>query len=156
MSRRTFGDNRLSQRERCLEIAARIKRETDKDVTPGLVTQACFEEGVFTQPQLDSFQFQAARRMVEQWMKTPDGDGLPTWGQLPLPAAGGEMVWEQRVRMKIGGYAWNYLLRDDVVASNQITRDRWRAEALRRWSAREFDAEVERLREEREQGSGAA
>jgi hypothetical protein len=38
----------------------------------------------------------------------------------------------------------------------EVLRDRWREEALERWSADEFDAKVERLREERENSHGAA
>jgi len=65
------------------------------------------------------------------------------------------MAWEERLEMKLEGYVWNYLLRDDVVVKNEIIRDRWRDEALERWSASEFDAGVDRLREERKERVGA-
>ena len=88
-------------------------------------------------------------------IKTLDDKGLPVWGQLPLLTADGEMVWERRTNMKLEGYAWNYILRDDVAIKNQIIAGRWRSEALERWSADEFDTEAERLREEREDAQGA-
>jgi hypothetical protein len=150
MSKATFGDEKQSQRDRCLELAARIKRETGANITPTLVTNAGLKEGLFTPEQLGKFQFQGARRLVEQWLKTLDGFGLPMWGQLPLATESGEMAWEKRDDMKLDGYAWNYLLRDDVVVKNMIIRDRWREEALKRWTESQFDSAVDRLREERE------
>jgi len=125
-------------------------------VTPTLVTNACLKEGFFSAEQLDKFQFQGARRLVEQWLKTIDNYGLPTWGQLPLITDSGEMAWSPRRDMELPGYAWNYLLRDDVVVKNTIIRERWRDEALQRWTATQFDAEVERLREERSDDEGVA
>ena len=89
-------------------------------------------------------------------IKTLDDKGLPVWGQLPLFTADREMVWERRTNMKLEGYAWNYILRDDVAIKNQIIAGRWRSEPLERWSADEFDTEAERLREEREDAQGAA
>ena len=158
MSKPTFEKVKQSRRDRCLEIAARLKRKNpDAIVTPTLVTRACLKEkDFFTQEELEGFQFQMARRLVEQWMKTLDEKGLQTWGQLPLVTAEGEMVWERRVDMKIDGYAWNYLLRDDVAVKNQIIRDRWRDEAVQRWGTVKFDAEIERLRQERAEPAGAA
>jgi hypothetical protein len=157
VSKPSFGEEpKKSQRDRCLQIAADLKASTKELITPNLVTTACIKNKLFTRAQLTGYRFQGARRQVEQWMKTLDGKGLQTWGQLPLLTADGEMAWELRKDMRLSGYAWNYLLRDDVMARNQIVRDRWREEALERWSAAEFDAEVERLREEREQGAGAA
>jgi hypothetical protein len=156
MSKRTFGDDKKqSQRDRCLEIAARLKRE-GKMITPSLVTRQCIQENLFTAEQLAGFEFQGARRLVEQWLKTLDSYGLQQWGQLPLTTESGEMIWEKRDEMDITGYAWNYLLRDDVVVKNMIIRDRWRSEALKRWTAAEFDAEIERLREEREEDNDVA
>jgi len=156
MSKKTFGEEKQSQRDRCLELAARLKRETGQDITPTLVTSVGLKEGLFTDEQLDKFQFQGARRLVEQWLKTLDGYGLPIWGQLPLTTDSGEMAWDSRNNMKLDGYAWNYLLRDDVVVKNTIIRDRWREEALKRWTADQFDAAVDRLREERQGGEDVA
>ena len=156
MPKKTFGDDKESQRDRCLEIAARASRETGEMITPTMITRACIKEGVFSGAQLLSFQFQMARRLVERWLKTPDSTGLPTWGQLPLTSEDGEMVWERRDDMKLDGYAWNYILRDDVATKNQIIRDRWRREALLRWSESEFDVKVEYLRAEAEREPGAA
>lgn len=151
MSKRTFGEEKPpSQRDRCLEIAERLKRETNECITPTLVTHAALAEQLFQPEQLERFQFQGARRIVEQWLKTLDPYGLPIWGQLPLTTESGEMAWEKRAFMELDGYAWNYLLRDDLVIKNGIMRDRWREEALKRWTASEFSEAVERLREERE------
>jgi hypothetical protein len=150
----TFGERPRSQRELCLEIAAGLRdKKPDAIVTPTDVTKAFIEAGGFTPEQLISFQFQGARRQVEQWLKTLDGMGLPMWGQLPLLSTEGELAWEPRARMKLEGYAWNYLLRDDVVVKNTVIRDRWKEEALQRWTEPNFDAEVERLREERKEGA---
>jgi hypothetical protein len=156
MSKRTFGEEKQCQRDRCLEIAARLKRETEANITPTLVTNTAIKEGLFSPEQLERFQFQGARRLVEQWLKTLDSYGLPMWGQLPIATESGEMAWEKRDEMKLDGYPWNYLLRDDVVVENTITRDRWRDEALKRWTANEFAMAVDRLREERQNGEDVA
>ena len=152
MSKPKFGDNKNTQRDQCLEIAARLKRDTKENITPGLVTRECIKEKLFSADQMSSFAFQGARRQVESWMKTADGKGLPLWGQLPLVTADGERAWDLRREMQLPGYAWNFLIRDDVVVKNMVLRDRWKEEALERWSNREFDEEVDRLREEREPG----
>ena len=158
MLKTNFGDEKQSQRDRCLEIAAQLKRKKPlQTITPSLVTHACLKaKNFFTKEQLKSFQFQMARKTVEQWLKTPDEKGLPLWGQLPLVTSDGERAWEVRQEMELGGYAWNFIIRDDMVVKNTILRDRWRDEALERWSAAEFEVEVERLQKEREQASGAA
>jgi hypothetical protein len=79
-----------------------------------------------------------------------DDKGLPIWAQ--MQEADGAMVWGRRRDMNIQCYAWNYLAH----AKNRTLGNRWREEAVERWSACEFNTEVERLREEREEGFGAA
>jgi hypothetical protein len=69
---------------------------------------------------------------------------------IPFTDENGEMFWEQRNRMTVTGYAWNYILRDDLVDRDVARRTKWRAEAEARFGAQAFDAEVERLRTARQ------
>lgn len=151
MSKPTFGEHgKEGQKELCLKYAAELQGAQALPVTPTEITNLCFKRDLFPDAQLKFWTFQAARRWVEQCLKTVDDTGLGIWAQLPLTDGNGEMFWQPRRSMMIEGYAWNYLLRDDCVERNTVRRDKWRAEAVRTFGASKFNAEVKRLRLERE------
>jgi hypothetical protein len=150
-----FGDKPPSQRDQCLAIAERLRGKGG--LSSRILTRVCIDEGVFPEEELDSFKFAGALRRVQAWLKTRDATGLPFWGQLKLPAPDGEHFWQKRPWLELRDYAFNCLLRDDVVNKNIFIRDRWRKEGSERWSEEQFDAEVAKLRAERpDSESGAA
>lgn len=154
MSKATFGqhDDR-TQRELCLKYAAEVGAHSSIPVMTSAVAKLCIERKIFSDEQLEYFQLEGVRRQVQRWLKTRDDTGLELWGQIPFADESGEMFWQERKRMKVSGYAWNYILRDDLVEKNRARRDRWRDEGVLRFGEPAFEAEVARLRMERNRGA---
>jgi hypothetical protein len=150
MPKPVFGEHgKKRQKELCLEYAAELRDGQNAPATPSAITRLCMERNLFADDQLEFYRFEGARRQVERWLKTRDDSGLELWAQIPFTDSEGEMFWEQRREMTVTGYAWNYLLRDDLVERNIARRERWRDEAEARFGIEDFSAEVERLRVER-------
>jgi hypothetical protein len=113
------------------------------------IAKLYLDRGLFSEAQLKFFQLDGARRQVERWLKTRDETGLEMCAQVPPANENGEMLWQDRRLMDVTGYAWNYLLRDDLIAACTDRRERWRREGVYRYGGEDFNAEVERLRRER-------
>jgi hypothetical protein len=49
--------------------------------------------------------------------------------------------------MNLKGYAWNWIMRDDLIMEVTEVRERWGQEALHRgWTKKAFEAQVVQLR----------
>ena len=68
-------------------------------------------------------------------------------GGKPAAQRRGETYWERRADMNLKGYAWNWIMRDDLIMEVTEVRERWGQEALHRgWTKKAFEAQVVQLR----------